>query len=90
MRTWCRASACSFAMAWGGFRWSTPIRTFAAGGLAERCWVHAGRHALDEMGATDLVVTADADGVAKDLYQSVGFATTEWLTDLTLVEATSV
>jgi GNAT superfamily N-acetyltransferase len=62
---------------------------FRRQGLAGTLLVHAGRYALAQLGATDLVITADADDVAKDLYLSVGFRTTEWLTELTLVDATA-
>ena len=62
---------------------------FRRQGLAGTLLVHAGRVALDRRGATTLVIAADADDVAKDLYESVGFRTTEWLTELTLVDGTA-
>lgn len=63
---------------------------FRRQGLAGTLLVHAGRYGRDQLGATELVITADADDVAKDLYLSVGFRTTEWLTELTLVDATAL
>lgn len=57
-------------------------------GLAGTLVVLAGREALTTGGASTLVIAADADDVAKDLYRSVGFEPTETLTELTLIEAT--
>ncbi len=69
----------------GRFQMVDTHPQFRRRGLAGTLLVHAGKHALGALGADELVITADADDVAKDLYASVGFTTTEWLTELTLV-----
>jgi len=73
----------------GRFQMVDTHPQFRRRGLAGTLLVHAGRYAQRELGARELVITADADDVAKDLYVSVGFTTTEWLTELTLVDATA-
>jgi ribosomal protein S18 acetylase RimI-like enzyme len=73
----------------GRFQMVDTHPQFRRKGLAGTLLVHAGRYAQRELGAEHLVITADADDVAKDLYASVGFTTTERLTELTLADATA-
>uniref|UniRef100_UPI00260A9C67 GNAT family N-acetyltransferase n=1 Tax=uncultured Nocardioides sp. TaxID=198441 RepID=UPI00260A9C67 len=46
-------------------------------GLAQALLHHAGAHALGELGARRLVLVADPDHHALDLYLGAGFARTE-------------
>ena len=46
-------------------------------GLARSLLLHAGHYGLDEMGARTLVIVADPEYFAIDLYRTVGFVVTE-------------
>jgi GNAT superfamily N-acetyltransferase len=51
-------------------------------GLASSLVYEAGQQALTALGVRDLVIIADDDYFAKDVYASVGFTTTERLASL--------
>jgi ribosomal protein S18 acetylase RimI-like enzyme len=63
---------------------------FRGRGLAGTLAHRVGRYALDELEARQLVMAADPDYLAIRIYRSIGFADTEWQTQLSQRRRTGV